>query len=191
MSPARNPLAYHSDYFGACAVEANGAPRPFLRCRAADETPGVKRRAGGGVSRARGLDSTGQAQKKRSRPGNCARRRRLLKALKATPAPAFYLLVSYRTLALVGPARRRGVFRSILRQPKRRVYAASGAGEAEEHAIFAWPSFVRVRCLQYDARGSSVRSCGETAAEARVARTNPVAGRVQTDSSQQRPAQSS
>ena len=53
MSPARNPLAYHSDYFGACAVGANGAPRPFLRCRAADETPGVKRRAGGGVSRAR------------------------------------------------------------------------------------------------------------------------------------------
>ena len=137
LSPARNPLAYHSDYFGACAVGANGAPRPFLRCRAADETPGVKRRAGGGVSRARGLDSTGQAQKKRSRPGNCARRRRLLKALKATPAPAFYLLVSYRPLAFVGPARRRGVFRAILRQPQRRMYAVSGAGEAEEHAIFA------------------------------------------------------
>ena len=116
-------------------------------------------------ARAAGARTLG-ARKKRSRPGNCARRRRLLKALKATPAPAFYLLVSYRTLALVGPARRRGVFRSILRQPKRRVYAASGAGEAEEHAIFAWPSFVRVRCLQYDARGSPVRSCGETAADA-------------------------
>ena len=54
LSPARNPLAYHSDYFGACAVEANGAPRPFLRCRAADGRPSSKRRAGGGVSRARG-----------------------------------------------------------------------------------------------------------------------------------------
>ena len=40
LSPARNPLAYHSDYFGACAVGANAAPRPFLRCRAARGPPG-------------------------------------------------------------------------------------------------------------------------------------------------------
>ena len=33
LSPARNPLAYHSDYFGACAVGADAAPRPF--CAAA------------------------------------------------------------------------------------------------------------------------------------------------------------
>ena len=110
LSPARNPLAYHSDYFGACAVGANAAPRPFLRCRAADGTPGVKRRVAAAFhARATGHSTGLWRKKKRSRPGNCARRRRLLKALKATPAPAFYLLVSYRPLgqsAPITPSRR-------------------------------------------------------------------------------------
>ena len=95
LSPARNPLAYHSDYFGACAVGANGAPRPFLRCRAARGPPGSSAAWRRRFTRAARGSSLGTRQKKRSRPGNCARRRRLLKALKATPAPAFYLLVSY------------------------------------------------------------------------------------------------
>ena len=48
----------------------------------------VKRRAGGGVSLSRGGCSAGRAQKKRSRPGNCARRRRLQKESFARQEPA-------------------------------------------------------------------------------------------------------
>ena len=53
LSPARNPLAYHSDYFGACAVEANGAPRPFCAAARPMRTPRGQAPRGGGVSRAR------------------------------------------------------------------------------------------------------------------------------------------
>ena len=99
-------------------------------------TSEVKRRAGGGVSRARGLDSTGQAQKKRSRPGNCARRRSLeMQVLRGRSR--LEPLVSLQGASLVGAGHCRGVFRTILRRPQRRMYPVSGDGEAEEHAIFA------------------------------------------------------
>ena len=43
LADARNPLAYHSDYFGACAVGADAAPRPS--CAAARPIdPGSRRR---------------------------------------------------------------------------------------------------------------------------------------------------
>ena len=178
LSPARNPLAYHSDYFGACAVEANGAPRPFLRCRAARGPPGSSAAWRRRFTRARLFQQLGARKKKRSRPGNCARRRSLeMQVLRGRSR--LEPLVSLQGASLVGAGHCRGVFRIVLRRPQRRMYPVSGDGETEEHAIFAGPPFVRVRCLQYDARGSPVRSCGETAAEARVARTNPVAVRVQ------------
>ena len=50
LSPARNPLAHHSDYFGACAVEANAAPRPFCAAARPIGPPGSSA-AWGGVSR--------------------------------------------------------------------------------------------------------------------------------------------
>ena len=136
LSPARNPLAYHSDYFGACAVGANGAPRPFLRCRAADGTSGVKRRVGGGVHARAAFTAAGRAQKKRSRPGNCARRRSLeMQVLRGRSR--LEPLVSLQGASLVGAGHCRGVFRTVLRRPQRRMYPVSGDGEAEEHAIFA------------------------------------------------------
>ena len=99
-------------------------------------TPGVKRRAGGGVSRARGRCHAGRAQKKRSRPGNCARRRSLeMQVLRGRSR--LEPLVSLQGASLVGAGHCRGVFRTVLRRPQRRMYPVSGDGEAEEHAIFA------------------------------------------------------
>ena len=64
LSPARNPLAYHSDYFGACAVGANAAPRPFLRCRAARGPPGSSAAWRRRFTRARRVTALGFGAKK-------------------------------------------------------------------------------------------------------------------------------
>ena len=68
LSPARNPLAYHSDYFGACAVGANAAPRPFLRCRAADKTPGSSAAWRRRFTRARRVQQQGPRKKSAAGP---------------------------------------------------------------------------------------------------------------------------
>ena len=76
------------------------------------------------------------AQKKRSRPGNCARRRSLeMQVLRGRSR--LEPLVSLQGASLVGAGHCRGVFRTVLRRPQRRMYPVSGDGEAEEHAIFA------------------------------------------------------
>ena len=109
---------------------------PFCAAARPMRTPGVKRRAGGGVSLARAFRSAGRAQKKRSRPGNCARRRSLeMQVLRGRSR--LEPLVSLQGASLVGAGHCRGVFRTILRRPQRRMYPVSGDGEAEEHAIFA------------------------------------------------------
>ena len=90
-----------------------------------------------GVSRARGKkQALGARKKKRSRPGNCARRRSLeMQVLRGRSR--LEPLVSLQGASLVGAGRCRGVFRTVLRRPQRRMYPVSGDGEAEEHAIFA------------------------------------------------------
>ena len=135
MSHAQNPLAYHSDYFGACAVGANAAPRPS--CAAARPIdPGSKRRVAAAFHARAAGTAARPAQKKRSRPGNCARRRSLeMQVLRGRSR--LEPLVSLQGASLVGAGHCRGVFRTVLRRPQRRMYPVSGDGEAEEHAIFA------------------------------------------------------
>ena len=82
LSPARNPLAYHSDYFGACAVGANAAPRPFLRCRAADRRPSGPSAASGAEFRSCGWSQL-LAQPIERRNGPALRARRLTIERKA------------------------------------------------------------------------------------------------------------
>ena len=80
--------------------------------------------------------SLGARKKKRSRPGNCARRRSLeMQVLRGRSR--LEPLVSLQGASLVGAGRCRGVFRTVLRRPQRRMYPVSKDGEAEEHAIFA------------------------------------------------------
>ena len=99
-------------------------------------TPGVKRRVAAAFHARAAVSSAGQAQKKRSRPGNCARRRSLeMQVLRGRSR--LEPLVSLQGASLVGAGHCRGVFRTILRRPQRRMYPVSGAGAAEEHAIFA------------------------------------------------------
>ena len=134
MSPARNPLAYHSDYFGACAVEANGAPRPFLRCRAARGPPGSSAAWRRRFTRAGEAVQWARAKKSAAGPATALVGAPCYKRVKAT-APVVLLPSVLPLVGECGTCRR--VFRAILRQPQRRMCAVSGAGEAEEHAIFA------------------------------------------------------
>ena len=86
--------------------------QPFCAAARPIRTPGVKRRVAAAFHLRAAATQRWAAQKKRSRPGNCARRRRLQKESFARQEPAGSASV-LQAASSGGATRRRGLFCAI------------------------------------------------------------------------------